>query len=52
MVSVVSSIFGKLFSACLPGASAELIDERDEMQHLCGLNVRVLFNGKAKESLS
>lgn len=52
MVGVVSSIFGKLFSTCLPGASAELKEERDELNHLCGLGVRVVFNGKAKESLS
>ncbi|CCW65822.1 unnamed protein product [Phytomonas sp. EM1] len=52
MVGVVSSIFGKLFSTCLPGAAAELVEERDEHQHLSGLAVRVLFNGKVKASLS
>lgn len=52
MVGVVSKIFGKLFAACLPGASAELMEERDDHAHLSGLGVRVTFNGKAKESLS
>ncbi|KAK7196406.1 structural maintenance of chromosome (SMC) [Novymonas esmeraldas] len=52
MVGVVSSIFGKLFAACLPGATAQLLDERDAAGHLSGLGVRVAFNGKAKESLS
>ncbi|CAD2222480.1 hypothetical protein AGDE_15235 [Angomonas deanei] len=52
MVNVVSTIFGKLFAACLPGASAELIEERDAQQHLTGLSVCVRFNGKPKESLS
>eukprot|EP00796_Vickermania_ingenoplastis_P011863 gene11863-8151_t len=52
MVTVVSSVFGKLFQTCLPGATAALVEERDEVGHLCGLGVRVVFNGKAKESLS
>lgn len=52
MVGIVSNIFGKLFSTCLPGATAELVEERDDSQHLCGLTARVLFSGKAKESLS
>lgn len=53
MVSVVSSIFGKLFAACLPGATAELVEERDsQTTHLRGLGVRVFFNGKQKASLS
>ncbi|EPY15706.1 hypothetical protein STCU_11820 [Strigomonas culicis] len=52
MVGVVSNIFGKLFATCLPGAAAALVEERDAHEHLCGLAVRVLFNGKSKESLS
>lgn len=52
MVQVVSSVMGKLFETCLPGATAELKEERDEYTHLSGLGVRVVFNGKAKESLS
>lgn len=52
MVQVVSSVMGKLFETCIPGATAELKEERDEYSHLCGLGVRVVFNGKAKESLS
>ncbi|CCW69049.1 unnamed protein product [Phytomonas sp. Hart1] len=52
MVGVVSSIFGKLFSTCLPGATAELVEERDDYHHLSGLAVRVFFNGKVKTSLS
>ncbi|KEG14016.1 structural maintenance of chromosome (SMC) [Trypanosoma grayi] len=52
MVKVVSSVFSKLFSTCLPGAAAVLREERDERQHLCGLQVKVMFNGKEKESLS
>ena len=52
MVGVVSAIFGKLFATCLPGAAAQLQEERDEAGHLTGLGVRVSFNGKAKESLS
>ncbi|KAG5511403.1 hypothetical protein JKF63_07366 [Porcisia hertigi] len=52
MVCVVSSIFGKLFATCLPGAKAQLLEERDTANRLCGLGVRVFFNGKPKESLS
>lgn len=52
MVQVVSSVMGKLFETCIPGATAELREERDEYSHLSGLGVRVVFNGKAKESLS
>ncbi|KPI83662.1 putative structural maintenance of chromosome (SMC) [Leptomonas seymouri] len=52
MVNVVSAIFGKLFTACLPGAAAQLQEERDASGHLTGLGVRVSFNGKARESLS
>ncbi|RNE99047.1 putative structural maintenance of chromosome (SMC) [Trypanosoma rangeli] len=52
MVKVVSSVFSKLFSNCLPGAAAVLREERDDRQHLCGLQVKVMFNGKEKESLS
>lgn len=52
MVNVVSSIFGKLFATCLPGAAAQLREERDDAGHLTGLGVRVSFNGKPKESLS
>ncbi|ORC90430.1 structural maintenance of chromosome (SMC) [Trypanosoma theileri] len=52
MVKVVSSVFSKLFSTCLPGAAAVLREERDDQQHLCGLQVKVMFNGKEKESLS
>ncbi|CBZ23397.1 structural maintenance of chromosome (SMC),putative [Leishmania mexicana MHOM/GT/2001/U1103] len=52
MVGVVSSIFGKLFAACLPGATAQLLEERDAANHLSGLGVRVSFNGKPRESLA
>lgn len=52
MVKVVSNVFSKLFSTCLPGAAAMLREERDDRQHLCGLQVKVMFNGKEKESLS
>ncbi|KAG5507737.1 hypothetical protein JIQ42_08026 [Leishmania sp. Namibia] len=52
MVGVVSSIFGKLFATCLPGAAAQLLEERDAANHLTGLSVRVSFNEKPKESLS
>ncbi|PWU97872.1 putative structural maintenance of chromosome 3 [Trypanosoma cruzi] len=52
MVKVVSSVFSKLFSTCLPGAAAVLREERDDQHHLCGLQVKVMFNGKEKESLS
>ncbi|CAG9568219.1 putative structural maintenance of chromosome (SMC) [Leishmania major strain Friedlin] len=52
MVGVVSSIFGKLFATCLPGATAQLLEERDAANHLSGLGVRVSFNGKPRESLS
>jgi structural maintenance of chromosome 2 len=52
MVNVVSAIFGKLFATCLPGAAAQLQEERDDAGHLTGLGVRVSFNGKTKESLS
>ncbi|CBZ31503.1 structural maintenance of chromosome (SMC), putative [Leishmania donovani] len=52
MVGVVSSIFGKLFATCLPGATAQLLEERDAANHLSGLSVRVSFNGKPRESLS
>lgn len=52
MVGIVSSVFGKLFETCLPGASAALMEERDSVGHLCGLGVQVIFNGKKKESLS
>lgn len=52
MVGVVSSVFGKLFETCLPGASAQLAEERDTHGHLCGLGIQVKFNGKLKESLT
>ncbi|CAJ1005619.1 putative RecF/RecN/SMC N terminal domain/AAA domain/SMC protein Flexible Hinge Domain [Leishmania naiffi] len=52
MVGIVSSIFGRLFSACLPGATAQLLEERDATNHLTGLGVRVSFNEKPRESLS
>ncbi|KAH8620428.1 SMC proteins Flexible Hinge Domain RecF RecN SMC N terminal domain [Trypanosoma vivax] len=52
MVEVVSGVFSKLFSTCLPGASAALREERNEQQHLRGLQVKVTFNGKERESLS
>ena len=53
MVRTVSVQFSTLFAACLPGASCRLVEERDqETGHLCGLQVRVAFNGKEKESLT
>nr|CCC94104.1 putative structural maintenance of chromosome 2 [Trypanosoma congolense IL3000] len=52
MVSVVSTVFSKLFSTCLPGSAAALKEERDKHNHLCGLQVKVMFNGKERESLS
>ncbi|CBH16163.1 structural maintenance of chromosome 2, putative [Trypanosoma brucei gambiense DAL972] len=52
MVEVVSNVFSKLFSTCLPGAAAVLREERNEHGHLSGLQVKVLFNGKERESLS
>ncbi|KAG5487045.1 hypothetical protein LSCM1_07715 [Leishmania martiniquensis] len=52
MVGVVSSIFGKLFATCLPGAAAQLLEERDAANHLTGLRVLVSFNEKPRESLS
>lgn len=53
MFHTVSDYFGKLFSMCLPGASARLVEERcAEAQRLTGLQVKVTFNGKEKESLT
>lgn len=53
MFKEVTHLFGSLFSACLPNASARLVEERDpSTQRLTGLQVRVAFNGKEKESLT
>jgi len=41
-----------LFSACLPGAACRLVEERNDHGHISGLQVRVAFNGKEKESLT
>lgn len=52
MVQTVSKIFSTLFSACLPGATSRLVEERNEHGHISGLQVKVSFNGKEKESLT
>ena len=52
MVQSVSRQFSALFSSCLPGAAAKLVEERGSDGHIVGLQVRVLFNGKEKESLT
>ncbi len=48
----VSQVFSQLFGMCLPGASASLREERDASGHITGLEVKVAFNNKEKESLT
>jgi structural maintenance of chromosome 2 len=52
MVEKVSRGFSVLFATCLPGATCRLLEMREEHGRLCGLEVRVAFHGKEKESLS
>eukprot|EP00743_Colponemidia_sp_Colp-15_P015865 GILK01019203.1.p1 GENE.GILK01019203.1~~GILK01019203.1.p1 ORF type:complete len:422 (+),score=79.94 GILK01019203.1:51-1268(+) len=53
MFHTVSGYFGKLFSMCLPGASSRLVEERcPDTNRLTGLQVKVTFNGREKESLT
>ena len=52
MVQKVSQGFSSLFSTCLAGATCRLVEERNEEHRLTGLQVRVAFNGKEKESLT
>ena len=48
----VSQVFSQLFGMCLPGATASLREERDSSGHITGLEVKVAFNNKEKESLT
>ena len=51
MVKKVSSGFSNLFHTSLPGASCRLVEQRDDGR-LRGLEVKVAFQGKEKESLT
>lgn len=48
----ISNDFGSIYSTLLPGASAELVPPAGAENCLSGLEVRVAFNGKYKDSLS
>eukprot|EP00760_Papus_ankaliazontas_P005677 PhM_4_TR1270/c1_g1_i1/m.84757/K06674/SMC2; structural maintenance of chromosome 2 len=53
LVDKVSQGFSVLFATCLPGASCRLMQDRDPSSgKLVGLEVRVAFHGKEKESLT
>ena len=51
MVKKVSTGFSNLFGASLPGAECRLVEHRDESK-LTGLEVKVSFQGKEKQSLT
>ncbi|KAL7074740.1 hypothetical protein ACQ4LE_005470 [Meloidogyne hapla] len=48
----ISNDFGSIYSTLLPGAGAELVPPAGAENCLSGLEVRVAFNGKYKDSLS
>ena len=51
MVGKVSAGFSSLFGASLPGASCRLVEHREDSK-LVGLEVKVSFQGKEKDSLT